>query len=233
MRDSVYIIDGTIADYSNGVLTIKAPCDDWELLCKREISKVKIQLMDGRPLSDKQRRACYALIGAIADWSGDDKVSIKEYMKLDFWQSHLEDLNEQIFSLSNAPMSLIAEFQRFLVRFIVSNDVPTKWSLLGMVDDVGDYIYSCLIAKKCCVCGRKADLHHVDRVGMGRNREEIIHEGMEVLPLCREHHDELHMKGQVEFMDLYHLDGGIELDKTLCRIYGLKRQKKKAEESKC
>lgn len=227
MRDSVYIIDGTITDYRNGVLTIKAPCDDWELMCKREISKVKVQLMDGRTLSDKQRRSCYALIGAIADWSGDDKISIKDYMKIEFWQSHLEDLNDQIFSLSNAPMSLVAEFQRFLVRFIVSNDVPTKWSLLGMVDDVGDYIYSCLIAKKCCICGRKADLHHVDRVGMGRDREEIIHEGMEVLPLCREHHDELHMKGQDSFMDLYHLESGIELDRTLCRIYGLKSRRKK------
>lgn len=110
MRDSTYIIDGTITDYLHGALTIKAPCEDWELLCKRQISKVKVQLIDGRKLSDKQRRACYALIGAIADWSGDDKASIKQYMKMEFWKDHLEDLNDQIFSLSNAPMSLVAEF---------------------------------------------------------------------------------------------------------------------------
>lgn len=231
MRDSTYIIDGTVTDYRNGVLTIKAPCEDWELICKREIGKVKVQLLDGRTLSDKQRRACYALIGAIADWSGDDKISIKEYMKLEFWAGHLEDLNDRIFSLSDAPMSLIAEFQRFLVQFIVSNDIPTKWPMLDMVDDVGDYIYSCLISKKCCICGRPADLHHVDRVGMGRNRDEIIHEGMEVLPLCREHHQKAHETGDSSFMDLYHIDGGIELDRTLCRLYGLKTKRK--GRSKC
>lgn len=95
-----------------------------------------------------------------------------------------------------------------------------------MVDDVGDYIYSCLIAKKCCICGRRADLHHVDRVGMGRDRTDIVHEGMEALPLCREHHGQAHTMPDSEFFGLYHLDGGITLDKTLCRIYGLKTKRK-------
>jgi len=229
MTQTTYIIDGTITDYDErqGVLTIKAPCADWLTLVRREIKRVKVQLIDGRKLSDKQRRACYALIGAIAEWSGDDKTSIKEYMKLEFWTSHLEDLNEQIFSLSDAPMSLIAEFQRFLVRFIVSNDIPTSWSLLGFVDDIQDYVYACLVSKKCCVCGRKADLHHVDHIGMGRDRNEIIHKGMRVLPLCRNHHNEVHLKGTAEFENLYHLGGGIELDRTLCRIYGVKAGREK------
>lgn len=225
MRNTTYIVDGTITDYRNGVLTIKAPCDDWPMLLKREVKKVKVQLIDGRSLSDKQRRSCYALIGEIADWAGDDKTSIKEYMKMEFWAEHLEDLNEQIFSLSDAPMSLVAEFQRFLVRFIVSNSIPTKFSLLNMVDDVGDYIYACLIHKKCCISGRAADLHHVDRVGIGRDRHDIIHEGMEVLPLSREYHEQCHTMGDRAFMELYHLESGIVMDKTLCRIYGLKARK--------
>ena len=230
MTPTTYIIDGQVTGYDerSGVLTISAPFSDWITLTRREVKKVKVQLLDGRQLSDKQRRACYAMIGAIADWSGDDKTSIKEYMKLEFWADHLEDLNEQIFSLSNAPMSLVAEFQRFLVRFIVSNDIPTQWSLLGFVDDIQDYVYSCLVSKKCCVCGRAADLHHVDRVGMGRDRQEIIHEGMRALPLCRIHHDEAHTKGAEEFEALYHLGDGVELDKTLCRIYGLKTERRKA-----
>lgn len=229
MRDSTYIIDGTVTDYRDGVLTIRAPCDDWELLCKRQVRRVKVQLIDGRTLSDKQRRTCYALIGAIAEWSGDDKLSVKQYFKLEFWKEHLEDLNDQIFSLSNAPMSLVCEFERFLVRFIVSNDVPTRWSLLRLADDTDDYIYSCLINRKCCICGRKADLHHIDRVGIGRDRDEIIHEGMEVLPLCREHHEQLHMQGDVAFLELYHIEHGITLDRTLCRIYGLKKRKENAK----
>lgn len=229
MTPETLIIDGVISDYDerSGVLTIKAPCSDWMTLTKREISKVKVQLLDGRTLSDKQRGFCYSLINAIADWIGDDEVSTKEYLKLEFWSSHLDDLNESIFSLSDAPMSLVAAFQRFLVRFVVSNGIPLKWSLLGSVDDVGDYIYSCLLNKKCCICGRRADLHHVDAVGMGRDRDEIIHEGMEVLPLCREHHNEYHTAGHDSFMSRYHIDEGITLDRTLCKIYGLKTERRK------
>ena len=119
-------------------------------------------------------------------------------------------------------------FQRFLVRFILEWDIPTRFPLLGMVDDIADYVYACLINRKCAVCGKRADLHHVDHVGMGRDRQEIIHEGMEALPLCREHHDECHTIGQQTFLDKYHFDGGIEIDKTICHIYGLKRRKENA-----
>jgi len=229
MTSATVIIDGKVVDYDErtGVLTIKAPCADWMTLVKRQVSKVKVQLVDSRPLSSQQRKFCYALINAIAEWAGDDAVSMKEYMKLEFWSSHIEDLNDRIFSLSDAPMSLVAEFQRFLVRFIVSNNVPLKFSLLSSVEDVGDYIYACLIHKRCCVCGQKADLHHVDAVGMGRDREEIIHEGMEVLPLCRKHHNEYHTTGHATFMDKYHIDEGVRLDKTLCKIYGLKTERRK------
>ena len=94
--------------------------------------------------------------------------------------------------------------------------------MLEYVDDVADYVYSCLINKRCCICGRAADLHHVERVGMGRSRTEICHEGMEVLPLCREHHTEAHTIPDDAFFERYHLDKGVQLDKTLCRLYGLK-----------
>jgi hypothetical protein len=94
------------------------------------------------------------------------------------------------------------------------------------VDDIADYVYSCLVNKKCCVCGLHTELHHVDRVGMGRDRTEILHEGMRALPLCREHHREAHDMGEDAFQARYHLSDGIELDKTLCRIYKLGRAKK-------
>ena len=88
-----------------------------------------------------------------------------------------------------------------------------------------DYIYACLIAKKCCITGRPAELHHIDRVGMGRNRDDIIHEGMEVLPLCREMHQEAHTMSDREFFEKYHLPGGVVMDKTLCRIYKVKAKR--------
>lgn len=227
MKTPVEVVKGKIVgyDHERQELLIRAPYSDWVTMTARQFKECLVQPMDSRPLSDKQRKACYALMGAIADYAGMSKDRTKELMKLKFLSENMEDMSDRIFSLSNAPMSYVCAFQRFLVQFILEWDIPTDFSLLDMVDDVGDYIYGCLVNKKCVVCGRPADLHHVERVGMGRNRDEIIHEGMEVLPLCREHHIEAHTMPDKDFFERYHLPGGIVADKTICRIYGLRRRK--------
>lgn len=229
MKSPVESVKARIVGYDNrsGELLIRAPWPDWPTMVKREFKECLVQPIDSRPLSDKQRRTCYALMGAISDYTGIGKESTKEYMKLKFMTEELEETADKIFSLSNAPMSLVCAFQRFLVRFIVDWDIPTTFSILEMVDDVQDYIYACLIAKKCVITGRPAQLHHVERVGMGRNREEIIHEGMEVLPLSAEMHTEAHTMPDDDFFEKYHLPGGIVADKTICRIYGLKTRRNK------
>ena len=216
-------IDGY--DERRGEIIIRAPYTDFAAMCRREYKDVEIQLIDSRPLSAKQRRSCYAMIREIAQWSGDTTESIKEAMKLDFWCGELLQMADSMFSLSNAPMSIVAAFQSWLARFIVRNDVPTKKPMLEYVDDIDDYVYACLVNKKCPICGKKADLHHIDAVGMGRDRTEIIHEGLEVIPLCREHHTEMHTIGKNDFFKKYHLNNGIIADKTICRIYGLKKRK--------
>ena len=227
MRSPIDTAKGRIVGYDEkrGELLIRAPYGDWPTMFKRDYKECMVQLVDSRPLSDKQRRACYALLREISDYTGQGLDPTKEWMKIKFMAEDLEQTADRIFSLSNAPMSLVCAFQRFIVRFILEWDIPCSFPLLDMVDDVQDYIYSCLMNKKCCICGQHTDLHHVERVGMGRNRDEIIHEGMEVLPLCREHHTEAHTMPDEEFFEKYHLPGGIQLDKTLCRIYKLKSRK--------
>lgn len=228
MKSPIDTVKGRIVGYDErtGDVLIRAKYDDWPTMCKREYKSCLVQMVDSRPLSDKQRRACYALIGAISDETGMGKDPAKEWLKIKFLLEDLEATADQLFSLSNAPMSLVCAFQRFLVRFILDWDIPTKFSLLDMVDDVPDYIYACLISKKCCITGRHAELHHVDRVGMGRDRTDILHEGLEALPLSREKHQEAHSMSDQEFFEKYHLPGGIVLDKTLCRIWKLKARKK-------
>ena len=228
MKSPIDTVKGHIVGYDEkrGELLIRAPYGDWPTMVKRDYKTCLVQLIDSRPLSDKQRRACYALLREIADYTGQGIDPTKEWMKIKFIAEDLEQTADRIFSLSNAPMSLVCAFQRFIVRFILDWDIPCRFPLLDMVDDVQDYIYSCLISKKCCICGQHTDLHHVERVGMGRSRDEIIHEGMEVLPLCREHHTEAHTMPDEEFFAKYHIPGGIVLDKTLCRIYKLKARKK-------
>ena len=230
MAEIIDRVKGRIVEYDErrGEIVIRAPYSDFAAMCRREYKEVDIQLIDSRPLSARQRRSCYAMIREIADWSGDTTESIKEAMKLDFWCGELLQMADTMFSLSNAPMSVVAAFQSWLARFIVRNEIPTKKPMLDYVDDVDDYVYACLVHKKCPICGKKADLHHIDAVGMGRNRTEIIHEGLEVMPLCREHHTEMHTIGKSDFFKKYHLNNGIIADKTICRIYGLKKRKESA-----
>ena len=206
----------------DGTATIKAQVPLAQFL-HREVKEVYVDMIDSRPLSDKQRRMCYALVKAIADWAGNGSEEVKEAFKLDFWAERVDTLSDKIFSLSNAPMSLVAEFQRFLVAFILTHDVPTKRPLREYVDDIEAYTYLCLVRRRCAVCGRRAELHHIDAIGMGNDRAEVQHEGREVMSLCREHHTELHAVGKAEFMTKYHLDGGVPCDRTIMKIYGLRR----------
>lgn len=227
MKSPSETVKGRIVGYDErtGELLIRARYDDWLTMTRREFKECLVQPIDSRPLSDKQRRACYALLREISDYTGMGREQTKELMKLKFLAEELQETADSIFSLSNAPMSLVCAFQRFLVRFILDWDIPCGFPLLNFVDDVQDYVYSCLVNKKCCVCGARADLHHVDHVGMGRDRREIVHEGMKALPLCREHHTEAHAIGQDSFQQKYHLTDGIEIDKTIAKIYKLKTRK--------
>lgn len=229
MKTPIDVVKGKIVGYDDKrqEVLIRAPYDDWVSLTKREYKSCLVQMIDNRPLSDKQRKMCYALMREISEYTGQGEDPTKEWMKLKFMTEDMEQTADKLFSLSNAPMSLVCAFQRFLVRFILDWDIPCSFSLLEYADDVADYIYHCLVTKHCCICGMPTDLHHIDRVGMGRDRHDIIHEGLEVLPLCREHHTEAHTMPDAEFFDKYHIPGGVVMDKTLCRIYGLKARSKK------
>lgn len=227
MKTPIDTVKGRIVGYDERrqEVLIRAPYEDWYTMTKRDYKECLVQMVDARPLSDRQRKFCYALLREIAEYTGQGIDPTKEWMKIKFLADDLEETADKIFSLSNAPMSLVCAFQRYLIHFILDWDIPCRFALLEYVDDVPDYIYHCLITKKCCICGAPTDLHHIERVGMGRNRNEIIHEGMEVLPLCREHHTEAHTKPDEEFFAQYHIPGGVVMDKTLCRLYGLRAKR--------
>ena len=210
------MIRGRILDLrEDGTAVIEAPVDIGQFI-HRKVKEVYIEPVDSRPLSDRQRRMCYALIKAIADWAGSDAEEVKETFKLDFWAERVDTLADKIFSLANAPMSLVAEFQRFLVAFILTHDVPTKRPLRDYADDIEAYTYFSVVRRKCAVCGRK--YAKLIRLSPGEG-----YLGAEVISLCGGHEAELRESGRAEFFGKYHLDGGIECDKTINKIYGLRR----------
>ncbi len=233
MKSPIDRVEGKItAIHTDGTITINAYYGDLTTLIKRDYKNVTVEFHDGRKLSDRQRKMCWAMINDIADWQGASRSATARDLanyarKMDFLINELSVNAKRLFSLSDAPMSLVAAYQNYLIRFILENDIPTKIPLYEYADDMNEYVYQCLIHKKCAICGKPSELHHVDAVGMGNNRNEIIHEGMRCFPLCRAHHTEAHTLGNKSFFEKYHFDHGIEIDKTLCKIYKLKSREGK------
>ena len=136
-----------------------------------------------------------------------------------------------LFSLSPsnencASKELASDFIDWLVNLCVENAIPCMDTLLNRCEDIERYIYACVLHKRCAICGRKADIHEVETVGMGRNRRKIGHVGQLVEPLCRGHHDECGRIGQKSFDELYHMQP-IRLDEKLCESIGWNKKRKK------
>ncbi len=178
--------------------------------------QVEICVPDDRHISPAQRRKIYALIGDIAYWQGDMPEVTKSYMKFFFAAEH----GGNYFSLSICDMTTAREFITYLIGFMLRYDVPSRVPLYDVAEDMKRYVYDCFINKRCCVCGKRAQLHHVERVGMGRNRCAIEHLNMLAMPLCQTHHHECHSIPQDEFNHLYHIEP-IMIDDNICKLYKL------------
>ena len=183
--------------------------------------EVEVIWHDMRRISPEQRRKAYALMGEIAAWSGDSPENVKAALKVDFRLKALESMEKQLFSLSDCDMTTARLFITYLIDFALENDVPSSRPLAEYADDIERYVYACAANKKCAVCGRKAELHNVDRVGMGRDRREICHIGMQALPLCREHHQEAHQHGDKALLEKYQLVT-VTIDERIAKANGLK-----------
>lgn len=190
------IVSGKIIDIDEIGLTIRAPYQNIDRAILRQYDVVQIGLPDGRTITPEQRRKAYALMNEIADWMGEVPEYVKRLMKLEFIANRLQALKKQIFSLSDCDVTTAKEFISYLIDFIIAHDVPSKTPLRELCEDVGRYVYACLMHKKCAICGKKADLHHWDAIGMGRDRETVFQIDMLVLPLCWEHHTIAHTKGK-------------------------------------
>ncbi len=188
---------------------------DRELL-QKQVDTVELRLNDGRTISADQRRKIFALIRDISLWSGHDPEYLRQYLTWDF----ICHSDRDWFSLSDTDVTTAKEYINYLVDFCFRFDVPAKDTLLHQTDDIGRYLYLCLEHRKCAICNRHAEVHHVDRIGMGRDREHIVHEGLLAVALCREHHDEAHRQER-ELFEENHIYG-IRLDAYLCRCLHLK-----------
>lgn len=225
------IVEGRIIEWrEDGRVLIEAALPNLDRALKREYGRVLVELIDNRRLTDEQRKKAWACIGEIADWQGDQPPAVHWLMKLDFKVSQLKTLRRKVFSLSDCDMTTAREYITYLIDFMVRWGVPSKIPLYELCDDIQRYVYSCLINKRCAVCGKKSDLHHVDKVGMGRDRHDTCHIGMLALPLCRDHHtigkDNIHQMTDQAFMEKYHIEP-VEIDKEIAKVYKLGKKQAK------
>ena len=225
-------VTGTVRDITeDGTAVIHAALPDPLRALLRKYNNVEIILPDGRRISPEQRRKVYALIGEVAEYvdgirNAGTVESAKRTLKMEFMLSRMEGMERRLFSLSNCDVTTAREFINFLVEFIIENDIPTRVPLIENCEDIERYVYACLMNKKCAVCGRYADLHHVDVVGMGRDRTEICHIGMRALPLCREHHTEIHAVGREDFLKRYILEP-VKIDERIAKVYRLNKKSRR------
>lgn len=190
-------------------------------------SVVGVELVDKRHISADQRKKAYVLISYIAAWWGYTPLeAMKEMLKLMF-VGEAETLRRS-FSLSDCDMTTARLFITYLIDFCLLHGVDVGEPLYQISEDIPRYVWACLMNKRCAVCGRKAELHHVDAVGMGRNRKEICHVGMRALPLCREHHTEIHRIGQGDFLKRYILEP-VRIDERIAKVYRLNTKPSKKE----
>lgn len=195
------------------------PFDKTYIIDKRQVTQCSLRLDDGRTISAIQRKHIYATFNDISMYTGHPAEDVKNIMKCEY----IAKTGAQWFSLADTDMTTACQFLEFLIEVCIENDIPTKDVLLNRSPDISRYLYYCLVNKTCCITGAKkrVHLHHVDVVGMGRNRKDIIHLGMRVLPLRWDLHSEAHTIGQKDFDKKYKVYG-IKLDVDLCKIWKVK-----------
>ena len=191
-----------------------------EIIDERFLSEVmrgEVKIDDGRRISSDQRKKIYALIKDISNHTGHHPEYLKEHMKYEFMAQE----DKEYFSLSNVDMTTARYFIESILEFCFEWEVPFATKTHELAKEIGNYLYLCLLHKKCAICGKQnAHIHHVDAVGSGRNRNEVDHTQLRLIALCVEHHQETHTIGWETF-NKKHKVAGIKVNAQTIKRLGI------------
>ena len=93
------------------------------------------------------------------------------------------------------------------MNFAIENGIPLSDLGTNRTDDIGKYLYFCIKHKKCCICGKPGEIHHVDAIGMGNDRRKVDDSNHRKMCLCRMHHTIAHKRGMDAFEQMYKVYG--------------------------
>ena len=206
-------VSGKILTVDNDIITIRVCADAQGWCLEHSAETVEVRIDDGRCITNDQRRKIYATMRDIAEWTGDMPDAIKAYFKWSF----CGDNQHEEFSLSDVDRETASEFLTYLIDFCIQNGVPCSDPLWDRCEDIERYMYACVMTRTCCITGKKnAHIHHVDRIGIGRDRNEICQVGMRVVPLSPDLHTMIHYTGkEQEFYEQHHITP-IALTEKMC-----------------
>lgn len=184
-------------------LTATIPEKLVSVLDKKQVWKAEIRFDDGRSISAEQRKKAYATIRDISDYTGYLPEEQKEWLKY----LHIIRTGSRYFSLSACSMDMAREFINTILEYAIENGIPLSENALERTDDIERYLFTCLIHKKCAVCGRPGEIHHEDAIGMGNDRRQVDDSGYRKICLCRMHHTIAHQMGVYSFRKMYRVYG--------------------------
>ena len=191
-------------DQDGTSLQIKIPgVDLGQYITEKKARYAEIRIDDGRTITSLQRRKAYATIRDISSWTGYLPEEQKEWLKY----LYIERTGNPYFSLSDCSMDTAREFINVILDYALEEGIPLSDRGIERTDDIGRYLYSCIKNKRCAVCGRPGEIHHVDAIGAGRNRRYVDDSGYRKICLCREHHTAAHQRGMKAFEQMYHVYG--------------------------
>lgn len=180
----------------------------WDMFQRKKIRNAEIRFDDGRHISAEQRKKAYATIRDISDWTGYLPEEMKEILKY----QHMMRTGDAYFSLSNCSMDTAREFINTILEFALENGIPLSDNAIERTDDIGRYLYYCLLHKKCAICGKDGEIHHEDAIGMGNDRTKVDDSSYKKICLCREHHTLAHSLGVIRFREMYKVYGIVVKD---------------------
>jgi hypothetical protein len=194
----------------NGVYVVEqykpSQINDMYLDCdENNALEVDIKLLDKRHITDQQRKFIFALCNEISFNTGEDK----EYIRLLMQQYNANIRGIEVESMATCDMTYANGLIDTIIGFCIDHDIPIDGDVIK--DNKYNFnekqVYMMCLKRICVVCGARADIHHVDHVGRGNNRNKISHIGKRVLPLCRVHHAEVHgfNMSEEKFITKYHL----------------------------
>lgn len=169
----------------------------------KQIRDVELRLDDGRTITNAQRKKAYATIRDISDYTGYLPEQMKELMKYEY----IIRTGNDYFSLGTCTVDTAREFISMLLEFCLEQGIPLSDLAINRADDIGRYLYYCIKNRVCAICGRKGEIHHVDKIGMGNDRRSIDDSDCRKICLCRTHHTEDHTIGEKVFQEKYKVYG--------------------------